>query len=104
MVSIICLASGAVLDTVTGPCRGKGSVEQSLLRTMLDTLEADDILLGDAFYATYFLLGALQAKGVYGVFEQYGARRLALILVVASVWGATITLSNSESQRRNRIG
>lgn len=75
IASIICLASGAVLDTATGPCRGKGSDEQSLLRSMLDTLEADDILLGDAFYATYFLLGALQAKGVDGVFEQYGARR-----------------------------
>jgi hypothetical protein len=58
-----------------GPCRGKGSDEQTLLRSILDTLEAGDILLGDAFYATYFLLCALQAKGVDGVFEQQGARR-----------------------------
>ncbi len=42
---------------------------------MLDTLEAGDILLGDAFFATYFLLCALQEKGMDGVFEQHGARR-----------------------------
>ena len=58
-----------------GPCQGKGSDEQSLLRSILDTLESGDILLGDAFYATYFLLCALQERGVDGVFEQQGARR-----------------------------
>jgi hypothetical protein len=29
---------------------------------MLDTLQTDDILLGDALYATYFLLCALKDK------------------------------------------
>jgi hypothetical protein len=33
------------------------------------------LLLGDAYYATYFLLGALQKRGVEAVFEQQGARR-----------------------------
>ncbi len=75
LVGIVCLASGAVLDAAMGPCRGKGSDEQSLLRSILDTLEAGDILLGDAFYATYFLLCALHAKGVDAVFEQQGSRR-----------------------------
>ncbi len=75
LVGIICLASGAVLNAATGPCKGKGSDEQSMLRSMLDTLQTGDILLGDAFYATYFLLCALEAKGVDGVFEQHGARR-----------------------------
>lgn len=75
LVGIICLASGAVLDAAMGPCQGKGSDEQSLLRSMLDTLESGDILLGDAFYATYFLLCALQERGVDGVFEQQGSRR-----------------------------
>ena len=58
-----------------GPCEGKGSDEQTLLREMLDTLQSGDILVGDAFYATYFLLCELIRGGVDGLFEQYGARR-----------------------------
>jgi len=41
-----------------------------LLRGLLDALEADDILLGDAFYATYCLLCELVQRGVDGVFKQ----------------------------------
>ena len=75
MVALICLGSGALLDAATGPCEGKGSDEQSLLRGMIDTFKAGDILLGDAFYPTYFLLCELMKRGVDGVFEQYGARK-----------------------------
>jgi len=74
-VALICLGSGALLDAATGPCEGKGSDEQTLLRGLLDALEADDILLGDAFYPTYFLLCELVRRGVDGVLEQYGARK-----------------------------
>lgn len=74
-VGIICLNSGAILDASIGRFRGKGGDEQTLLRSMLDTLEHGDLLMGDAFYATYFLLHELQRRGVDGVFEQYGARR-----------------------------
>ena len=74
-VALICLGSGALLDAATGPCEGKGSDEQTLLRGMLGTLAAGDILLGDAFYPTYFLLSELVQRGVDGVFEQYGARK-----------------------------
>lgn len=70
LVGIICLSSGAVLDMAVGRYRGKGGDEQSLLRTMLDTLQGGDVLLGDAYYATYFLLCALRERGVDGVFEQ----------------------------------
>jgi len=75
MVGIVCLSSGAVLDAALGRFRGKGGDEQTLLRSMLDTLNTGDVLLGDAFYATYFLLCELQRRGIDGVFEKYGARR-----------------------------
>lgn len=42
---------------------------------MLDHLQPNDVLLGDALFATYFLLAELTQRGVDGVFEQYGARR-----------------------------
>lgn len=75
LVVLLCLASGALLDAAIGPCAGKGSDEQSLFRELLDALRTGDILLGDAFYPTYFLLWELVRGGVDGVFEQYGARR-----------------------------
>jgi Transposase DDE domain len=45
------------------------------LREMLDSLQEGDILLGDSFYATYFLLWELIGGGVDGLFEQQGARQ-----------------------------
>lgn len=74
-VGLVCLGSGAVLDAAIGGYRGKGSDEQSLLRTLLESLKPGDLLLGDAYYASYFLLCALQERGVEAVFEQQGSRR-----------------------------
>lgn len=75
VVGMVCLGSGAVLDAAIGRYRGKGGDEQSLLRSILDTLECGDLLLGDAYYATYFLLCTLRERGIDAVFEQYGARQ-----------------------------
>ena len=75
LVALVCLGSGVVRDVAVGPCAGKGSDELTLARDILDTLQAGEILVGDALYATYFLLAELIAGGVDGVFEQHGARR-----------------------------
>jgi hypothetical protein len=75
LLALLCLSSGAVIDAATCPTQGKGNDEQSLLRSLLDHLQSGDVLVGDAFFATYFLLAELQRRGVDGVFEQYGARR-----------------------------
>ena len=76
LVGLICLGSGAVLDMGMSPIKGKGSDEQTLLRAMLNNLNTGDILLGDAFYATYFLFCSLYEMGVDAVFEQHGSRQL----------------------------
>ena len=75
IVGIVCLSSGAVLNAATGVYRGKGGDEQTLLRTMLDTLVSGDVLLGDAYFATYFLLCRLRERGIDAVFEQHGSRQ-----------------------------
>lgn len=75
IVGIICLASGGILNAAVGSFSGKGSGEQALLRTLLDTFSAGDIVLGDAYFGTYFLLADLYERGVDAVFEQYGARK-----------------------------
>ena len=75
LVGILCWSSGAVLNAAISRFQGKGSDEQTLLRSILDTLESGDLLLGDAFYATYFLWCALRERGIDAVFEQHGARQ-----------------------------
>src|SRR5699024_7347945 len=75
LVGVTCLATGAILDAAISRYQGKGAHEQALLRELLDNFEPGDVMLGDALYATYFLLAELQARGVDGVFEQHGSRR-----------------------------
>lgn len=75
IVGITCLASGALLNAAVGRFNGKGSGERGLLREIQDTFKAGDVLLGDAFYANYFFLATMQAKGVDILMEQNGQRR-----------------------------
>lgn len=75
ILGVICLSSGAVLNAALGKYSGKGSSEQDLLRTLLDTFKAGDLVMGDAFYGTYFLLASLYARRIDAVFEQFGARK-----------------------------
>lgn len=75
VVGITCQASGALLNAAIGRFNGKGGDEQTLLRSIQDTLEVGDILLGDAFFATYFFMATMVEKGVDLVMEQQGSRR-----------------------------
>lgn len=75
LVGVVCLASGSVLDLSIGPYKGKSSGEHSLLRMLLDAFKPGDIVLGDAYFGSYFLLADLLLKGVDAVFEQSGSRR-----------------------------
>ena len=84
VVALMCLASGALLAAATGACKGKGSDEQTLLRGLLDHLGRGDVLLGDAFLPTYFLLCELGRRGIDGLFEQYGARQRSTAFPAAS--------------------
>ena len=76
LVGLVCLGSGALIDAAIGRYQGKGADENTLLRSILHSLEPGDVLLGDALYATYFLLATLQARGIDGLFEQHGSRRV----------------------------
>ena len=75
VVGITCLASGALLNAAIGRFNGKGGDEQTLLRSIQDTFQPGEIILGDAFFATYFFIVSLQARGIDMLMEQQGARR-----------------------------
>lgn len=75
LLTVNCLTSGAVLNAAIGPFKGKGSDEQSLLRKVLGTFKQGDVVIGDAFFGTYFLLVEMLKKGVDVLFEQMGVRK-----------------------------
>jgi hypothetical protein len=75
IVGVICLSSGALLNAALSRFSGKGSGEQSLLRSILDTFKAGELVLGDALFGDYFLLAAMLNREVDVVFEQQGARK-----------------------------
>ncbi len=75
IVGITCLSSGALLNAAVGRFNGKGADEQTLLRSIQQTLERGDILLGDAFFPTFFFIASMQKQGVDILMEQQEARK-----------------------------
>ena len=75
ILGITCLSSGALLDAAVCRFNGKGGDERALLRSLQETLDSGDILIGDALFPTYFFIASMQEKGVDILMEQQGPRR-----------------------------
>lgn len=74
LVALISLSTGAVLRWATGPCRGKGTGEQALFRTLMSYLSPGDIILVDRYHCTYFTMAMLAECGVDIVTRQHQRR------------------------------
>jgi hypothetical protein len=55
-------------------CEGKGTGEQSLLKNLLDHLDAGDVLLADALLATWWIIQGAVSRGADVVMAQHGVR------------------------------
>lgn len=75
LLAVSCLHTGVILNAAVGPFKGKGSDEQSLLRQVIDTFQKGSVVVGDAFFGTYFLLVEMIKRGVDVLFEQHGSRK-----------------------------
>ncbi|MBC8374087.1 MAG: IS4 family transposase [Planctomycetes bacterium] len=64
MVVLLSLATAMVTGMAMGPYSGKETGEAALLRQLLDALKEGDVLLGDRYYCSYFMLALLQELGV----------------------------------------
>ena len=74
LVALISLSTGAVLNWTTGPCRGKGTGEQALFRSLMPHLSEGDIILADRYYCTYFTVAMLALRGVDILTRQHQRR------------------------------
>lgn len=73
-VGVICLCTGALLNAAMGALTGTDRSESGLQRRIQATFCADDVILADPFYSNYFLIPALQRRGVNMLFAQNGVR------------------------------
>jgi DDE family transposase len=61
---IFSLAVGTVLEAAMGRYQGKQTSELALLRMVIDHFRPGDIVLADRFFCSYWVIAALQARGV----------------------------------------
>ena len=60
---VFSLAVGTVLEAAVGPYQGKQTSELALLRLVIDQFQPGDVLLGDRFFCSYWVVAALAARG-----------------------------------------
>jgi hypothetical protein len=75
LVVVFCLACGTVLDAALGRQRGKQTGENALLRTLAESLEADDVLFADRYFGGWFDLAWWQQRRVDVVTRLHQLRR-----------------------------
>jgi hypothetical protein len=75
IVALISLATGVVRDLAPGPYRGKDNGETALFRTLWETIEAGEIVLGDRYFASFFGVAGLSRRGVDVVFRMHQRRK-----------------------------
>jgi hypothetical protein len=68
------MATGVLRDFAMGPYTGKGTGEHGLLRQLMTVFKQGDIVLGDCYYASFFLISTLMQLGVDAVFPIHRAR------------------------------
>ena len=64
LVVLLSLATGMLTDMALGPYTGKETGETALLRQLLNGFAPGDILLGDRYFCSYFMIALLMARGV----------------------------------------
>lgn len=74
LMAIMSLTIGTVIDYSMDAHKGKGTGEQSLLRKIFGSIEKEDIVLGDSYFPSFFLMAELQKIGADGIFRGQSQR------------------------------
>lgn len=74
LVALVSLSCGAVLDWAMGPCKGKQTGEDALLRQLYGSLVKGDIVLADRYHCSYFTVAMLYLMGIDVLTRQHSQR------------------------------
>lgn len=75
LCAVLSLASGAVLDLAMGPYSGKGTGETSLFRSLFNNLNKGDVILGDRYFCSYWIIALLMQLEIDCVFRLHQLRQ-----------------------------
>lgn len=76
VVVLVALATAVLTGAAFGPYVGKQQGEPALLRTLLGHLQAGDVLLGDRYYGTYWMVALALSRGVDVVLRLHHRRKV----------------------------
>ena len=68
------LRSGMVTDCAFDAFQGKETGEMALARKVMGNISQNDLLLGDRYFPSFFMMADLVARGAQGVFQSHAAR------------------------------
>lgn len=68
------LTTGTIIDYAIDAYKGKGTGEHALLRRVWSCIEKDDIVLGDRYFPSFFVMANLWAVGADGLFRGQSQR------------------------------
>ena len=74
MLLLQSLRSGMVADFAFDAFKGKETGEMALARRVMGNIGENDLLLGDRYFPSYFIMADLVARGAHGVFQSHAAR------------------------------
>lgn len=75
LVALVSLATGMVTAMAHGPYAGKETGETALLRTLFDSLQPGEVVLGDRYFGGWFMLALLRQLDVQFVVRMHQLRR-----------------------------
>lgn len=74
LVALVSLGCGVVLNWAMGPCKGKQTGEDALLRLLYGSLVKGDMVLADCYHCSYFTVAMLYLMGVDVLTRQHARR------------------------------
>ena len=63
--AVVSLATAGVCDVALGPCEGKETGENALLRHLLEVFDPNDVAVFDRYYCSYMMLAMFLLGGVH---------------------------------------
>jgi hypothetical protein len=74
LVVLLAFATAGLVGAALGPCKGKGSGETELFRTLLGQVAPGDVVVADRYYCTWWLVALLVQAGADACFRLHHLR------------------------------